>query len=129
MKKQASKKGGKKGKKAGKKAAKKAAKKGGAPAQDAAQGPRVEGLNVPAWGEPLVVGRIGDAPVEVPVPLNEAALEEMTPVAGVALVLHHRVKELEENVKLLQRDLDLHHRLARLEAALGEGPGASADED
>lgn len=98
------------------------------PAADSSQ-PVVQGVNVPVWGEPLHLGSLGgDSVIDIPVPLNQAAIQEMSPLAGVALVLHRRLTELEDKVKLLERDLNLHHRIARLEAALGEGPGAS-DED
>lgn len=92
--------------------------------QNESSRPRVEGLNVPAWGEPLIAGKIGDNPVMVPVPLNEAALEEMTPLSAIGLVLTHRIIALEEECKMLRRDLNLHERIARLEAAMGEGPGS-----
>jgi hypothetical protein len=59
--------------------------------------------------------------------LNEAAVQAMTPLAGVALVLHQRCLDLEKRMELLERDLALHQRIARLEAQLGSGPGASSD--
>jgi hypothetical protein len=50
----------------------------------------------PQWGEPILIGVLGDRHVTVPRPLNIEALNEMSPTAAVALSLSNRISNLEQ---------------------------------
>jgi hypothetical protein len=100
-----------------KKASKKKATKKKMPAR---RRPPAAESTTPQWGRALVLGSIDGSPVEIPTPMNMAAIKALSPLAGVALVMHERMSAMEDQIRLMQRDLDLHNRLSRLEAAAAE---------
>ena len=115
----ASKKKATKKKAAKKKAAKKGAKRGKRAPPEA-----------PAWGPPIVLGTVGGRVIEIQPPVNQAAVQTLSPDAAVVLVLNARLVELGEQVKGLEAvvsklrdDLNLSSRLAAIENKLN-GPSS-----
>jgi len=91
----------------------------------AARKPRPRVSQEPEWGPPMKIGNIGRRIVEIREPLNEAAIQSIGELEAVALTTAVRAGQLDADltklealVKKLQSDLDLHGRLARVEAAL-----------